>query len=296
MWSDNGWLHHLGSLDFAGGSVVHISSGLSALSASIVMGKRKHKEEEEEAKVDIHFNLLGGALLWVGWFGFNGGSALTSGQVASLAFINTQITASSAMFFWMMIEAFVNKSVTVEGAIYAAVCGLVVITPAAGYVLPGYCIIIGLYTAIICYSFLVFWRRYVAKRVDDTSYVFCSHGLGGILGSFTTGLFATLKANPAGADGAFYGRPIQLGYQMADICATSAWSFVVTALIVILIRLVSEKLLGSFGPIVEDDPSTVKENANFLVGGRAAPSYAKIDVVGENSKKTFDSFIAAGKV
>jgi Amt family ammonium transporter len=292
VWSDEGWLRHLGSLDFAGGSVVHISSGVSALSAAIVMGKRHadENEGEKDPKVDVHFNLLGGALLWVGWFGFNGGSALTSGQIASLALINSHICAASAMFFWMIIEALINGSCTVEGAIYGAICGLVVITPAAGYVLPGYCIIIGLYTAILCYGFLVFWRKYATAIVDDSLYVFCSHGVGGIIGSFTTGLFATLKANPGGANGAFYGRPIQLGYQMADICATASWSFVVTAIITIIVRFISERVFGSMDTIVTDVPKNRKET-NFLVGGHSlatlqAPNISQI------GDRTFDHFMA----
>lgn len=291
VWSDKGWLHELGALDFAGGSVVHISSGFAALAGALVMGKRKFPESFD---VDIDLNVLGGGMLWLGWFGFNGGSALASGQIASLAFLNSQISAGSTMFFWMIIELTLNKSVTLEGAIYAGICGLVVITPACGYVLPGFCIIIGLYTAILSYGFLYLWRKYAHHFIDDPLYVFCSHGIGGVLGSITTGLFATKKVNPDGADGAFYGNPILLGYQLADICATASWSFVVTAIIVFFVKhmetLLRPYLVGDEGEEkAEEDreeqserhsgphsgefrgPRTVRADSNFLVGSQARP-------------------------
>jgi ammonium transporter, Amt family len=251
VWSDKGWLHELGSLDFAGGSVVHISAGFAALSAALVLGKRK--SAPQEAKVDENINLLGGALLWVGWFGFNGGSALAADHIAALAFINTQITAGTTMCFWIIIDLIMTRGVSIEGAIYASVCGMVVITPACGYIYPGFSLVIGCYTAIFSYIALVLWKKYAHNFVDDTLYVFCSHGIGGILGSLTTGLFATNDVNPYGANGAFYGRPILLCYQLADIASTASWSFVVTGIIVFFIKSIQNLLAPHFPDKPEEE-------------------------------------------
>ncbi|KNC75311.1 hypothetical protein SARC_12161 [Sphaeroforma arctica JP610] len=243
VWGNGGFVHSIGdiagnsegggSLDFAGGSVVHISSGVSALACALVLGKR-HKEDRDEAPVKLTLNLLGATMLWIGWMGFNGGSSLAADSVAALALLNTQVCAGTSMFTWAIIDLVLKKKVDLEGALYGGVCGLVVITPAAGFVIPGYALLMGIYGSAISYLVLWAWMKYAhLSWVDDSLYVFCSHGVGGMIGAFSTGLFATTTVNDWGADGAFYGRPIQLAYQVFDIVVVAAWAFTVTVILML---------------------------------------------------------------
>eukprot|EP01134_Creolimax_fragrantissima_P002574 CFRG2574T1 len=243
VWGDGGFVHSIGeiagnsdgggSLDFAGGSVVHISSGVSALAAALVLGKR-HKADRDETPVKLTLNLLGATMLWIGWMGFNGGSALAADSVAALALLNTQICAATSMFTWAMIDLWLKRKVDLEGALYGGVCGLVIITPAAGFIVPGFALLMGIYGSILSYIILWAWMKYAhLSFVDDSLYVFCSHGLGGMIGAFSTGLFCTTSVNAGGAEGAFYGEPVQLGYQLFDIVVVAGWSFVVTIILML---------------------------------------------------------------
>eukprot|EP00128_Syssomonas_multiformis_P005749 Colp12_sorted_trinity150504_noHs@2817 len=240
VWSINGWLRAEGALDFAGGTVVHVAAGFSALVASKMVGRREKDylpQDHSESSSNMSFNLLGAALLWFGWFGFNGGSALAANHTAAVALTNTQICAGTAMLTWAVLDLIVTRNPSLEGALYGAVVGLVVITPACGYVLPGHAIIMGVISTIISYAVLKAWTRYAHyKMVDDSLFVFCSHGIGGVIGSLLTGLFATTKVNEAGYDGAFYGNGMQFVHQIVDVVAVGAWATFMTWAILFLLR------------------------------------------------------------
>lgn len=233
-----GWLRRLGVIDFAGGIVVHTSAGFAALAAAIVVGPRKHfvKAETHLKPYNITLISIGTAMLWFGWFGFNAGSALAANGVAAVAFANTTIAASSALTMWMLLEWFWTGKATTVGAMGGSVAGLACITPCAGYVIPGYSVIIGMLAALICYACIQLKIKFLP--LDDTLEVFCTHGIGGMLGAFFTGLWATLDVNSGGANGAFYGRPELIAYQITGIASVGALSFVVTALCLLICKYI----------------------------------------------------------
>jgi Amt family ammonium transporter len=238
VWGHNGWLNQLGALDFAGGTVVHISSGVSALVAAYVLGPRKlHRDgapPETTEPHDLTMVILGASLLWFGWFGFNAGSALTAGPLAALAFVNTNTAAAMAALTWITIS-WVHKGVpSAAGAAAGAVAGLVAITPAAGYVTPLASIIIGMIVAIVCYSFVMLRDRI---KIDDALDVWAVHGMGGTVGAILTGIFATKAVNAAGGDGALFGNPHQLVVQLTAVAATWVFSGVMTFLILKIMAL-----------------------------------------------------------
>jgi ammonium transporter, Amt family len=195
MWGTGGWLRSLGALDFAGGNVVHISSGVSGLVAAIILGKRKNHGLSSPTPHNIPFVLLGAGLLWFGWFGFNAGSALTSGGLASHAFLTTNTAAAAAMLSWMLVETIANKKPTALGAATGLVVGLVAITPGAGYVPVWAAIVIGLTVSPLCWLGVGLLKR--KMRYDDALDAFGCHGIGGIWGGIATGLFASSAVNPA---------------------------------------------------------------------------------------------------
>ncbi len=221
VWGHGGWLGKLGALDFAGGTVVHISSGVSALVAAWVLGKRiTHTRGENVEPHDIPMVVLGCALLWFGWFGFNAGSALGANGLAVSAFVNTNTAAAMAALTWMTIS-WMHKGVpSVVGATAGAVAGLVAITPAAGYVTPAASILIGLLVSLVCYGACQLRDR---MNVDDALDVWAVHGVGGTVGAICTGLFATTAINAGAANGLFYGNPAQLGIQL--VAVTASWTF-----------------------------------------------------------------------
>jgi ammonium transporter, Amt family len=221
VWGTGGWLHNLGTLDFAGGTVVHISSGASALIAAIVLGKRRGLGQEAMDPHDMTMVVLGAALLWFGWFGFNAGSALTSGGLAAQAFVNTNTATAMAALTWMTVSWLVHKRPSVLGSAAGAVAGLVAITPAAGFVTVPASIIIGLGAGGICF----FGVHLVKQRfgVDDALDVVGVHGLGGTWGALATGLFATIAVNTAGSNGLLYGNPQQLLIQL--LAVLSSWVY-----------------------------------------------------------------------
>ncbi|MEN8904877.1 MAG: ammonium transporter [Clostridiales bacterium] len=235
VWSADGWLLKMNSLDFAGGTVVHISSGVSGLVAAIVIGKRKGYGKVPIIPHNIPFVFIGAAILWFGWFGFNAGSALESGALATSAFVVTHIAAATALFSWVLVEFFHRGKATLLGAATGGVVGLVAITPASGFVTPLSAIIIGLVVSPLCYISI----SYIKSKVgyDDSLDAFGCHGIGGIWGAVATGLFATKSVNPDGQDGLFYGNPGQMIPQLVGIGATLLISIVGTIVILKVISL-----------------------------------------------------------
>jgi Amt family ammonium transporter len=244
VWGHGGWLAKLGALDFAGGTVVHISSGVSALVAAWVLGKRiTHKHGEDVEPHDIPMVVLGTALLWFGWFGFNAGSALAANGLAVSAFVNTNTAAAMAAITWMTISWAHKGTPSVIGATAGAVAGLVAITPAAGYVTPAASILIGLVVALVCYGAVQLRDR---LDVDDALDVWAVHGVGGTVGAILTGCFATVAINSGAANGLFYGNPSQLWTQLIAVGASWLFSGVMTFAILKVVNVfvplrVSEK-------------------------------------------------------
>jgi Amt family ammonium transporter len=225
VWGDGGWIHKLGALDFAGGTVVHITSGVSALICARVLGRRLGYGTEPMEPHNAALTVLGTALLWFGWFGFNAGSALGANGLAASAFVATHVAAAVAALAWCGASWLRYKRPSVLGASAGAVAGLVGITPAAGFVNVGGAMVIGLAAGSVCFLVVEFLMR---GRVDDSLDVFGVHGVGGMLGALLTGVFATKAINPAGADGALYGNLSQLGVQALAVLVVAAYSAAVT--------------------------------------------------------------------
>jgi len=228
VWGMGGWIRNLGALDFAGGLVVHISSGIAALAAALVVGKRKGYGEEPLPPHNLTMTILGAALLWFGWFGFNGGSAVASGSLATNAFVVTHISTAAAALSWMIVEWAYRGNPTVLGAASGAVAGLVAITPASGFVGPVPAMIIGLAAGALCYFAINLKSKF---GYDDSLDVVGVHGVGGTWGALATGLFASKAINAAGSDGLFFGNPSLIGIQALSVVSAWVYSFVVTLII-----------------------------------------------------------------
>jgi Amt family ammonium transporter len=234
VWSPDGWLVGLGVLDFAGGTVVHLSSGVAALVAALFIGRRAGLIEPATEPHDVPMTVLGAGLLWFGWFGFNAGSALGANGLAATAFVTTNTAAAMAAITWVTISWMHRGSPSVLGAAIGAVAGLVAITPAAGYVTPAAAILIGLGVGVVCYAASQLRLR---SRVDDALDVFSVHGVGGAFGALATGVFATLAVNPAGVDGALSGNLAQLGVQALGVAVVGTYSAIATAGLLLVINL-----------------------------------------------------------
>jgi ammonium transporter, Amt family len=228
VWGDGGWLRTMGALDFAGGTVVHISSGVSALVCVLVMGKRRGYPGSDMRPHNLTMTLLGTGLLWFGWFGFNGGSALGANALAVSAFTVTNMAAASAALAWMFIEWKHRGEPTVLGACSGAVVGLVAITPASGFVGVIPALIIGAVGSAICYAAVMLKPRF---GYDDSLDTFGVHGVGGTVGALLTGVFASVAINPAGADGLLAGNSGLLLKQLAGVGATVVYAAVMTFVI-----------------------------------------------------------------
>ena len=225
VWGDGGWLLSFGALDFAGGAVVHINAGMSALALAIILRPRKgYVEGEPMEPHNLPMVALGACLLWFGWFGFNGGSALSSGGLASAAFVNTNISAAAAAVSWMVIS-WLHRRPSLLGITTGAVAGLVAITPAAGFVPPLGALVIGLVASLICYYCILFRTK---RKVDESLDVWAVHGMGGVWGALATGIFASVAVNPGGADGLLAGNALLLGKQAVSVLAIAAFSFGLT--------------------------------------------------------------------
>jgi ammonium transporter, Amt family len=226
VWGDGGWLKSLGALDFAGGTVVHINAGIAALAAALVVGKRKgYGNHETFIPHNLTMTVLGAGLLWFGWFGFNAGSALASGSLATTAFIATHLATCAATLSWVGTEWIFRGKPTTLGAASGAVAGLVAITPASGYVGPMSAIVIGLIAGVVCYVAVLAKPK---LGYDDSLDVVGVHCVGGILGALLTGIFASKLVNPAGGDGLLFGNPSQLWIQFVAVAATLVYSFVIS--------------------------------------------------------------------
>jgi Amt family ammonium transporter len=233
VWG-GGWIGSHGALDFAGGTVIHINSGAAALVAVIVIGKRKGYGKEAFHPHNLTMTILGASILWVGWFGFNAGSSLAAGKIATLAFFTTQVAAGAAALSWVIAEWMIKKKPTTLGAVSGAVAGLVAITPAAGFVSPISAIIIGLIAGVICYLAVLLKSKI---GYDDALDVVGIHGIGGLWGALATGLFASTVWNPGGADGLFFGNPRLFAVQAYGAFATIIYSMIVTFIILKIINV-----------------------------------------------------------
>jgi Amt family ammonium transporter len=227
VWGLGGWLSTLGALDFAGGNVVHITSGMSALVIAIFLGKRKGYGEIPIEPHNIPMAVLGAGLLWFGWFGFNAGSALTSGGLAVNAFVTTHISAATAAFVWMLL-AWKDRRPSALGLATGAVAGLVAITPAAGFVGPLAAIAIGAGAGVFCYYALLFR---IGSGIDESLDAWAVHGVGGTWGALATGVFASFAINSNGVNGLLYGNSNQLIIQLISIVAVVIYSIAVTFVI-----------------------------------------------------------------
>jgi len=232
VWAKGGWLGMyggLGALDFAGGTVVHISSGVAGLACAFVLRRRLGYGKESMAPHNLPMTVLGASMLWFGWFGFNAGSAVSAGALATSAFVVTNTATAAAALAWMVAEWLYRGKPTVLGAASGAVAGLVAITPASGFVGPVSAIWIGIGAGVLCYLAVV-WKTKLGY--DDSLDAFGIHGIGGTWGALATGLFASKAINSAGADGLFFGNPGQLGLQA--VAVLTSWVFVFVGTYVIL--------------------------------------------------------------
>ncbi len=265
VWG-GGWMgagtngYHLGALDFAGGTVVHISSGISALVTAIYLGKRFGYGHEPMPPHNLPFTVIGAALLWVGWFGFNAGSALASGELAATAFVNTNTAAAAAALAWLTAEWVKTGKPTILGAVSGAVAGLVAITPAAGFVNPMSAIFIGLAGGVVCYTAVSLKPKF---GYDDALDVVGVHMVGGTLGALLTGVFASLAVNAAGADGGSG----QVLKQLAAVLVTYVFCGVGTFVLLVIVNAITRVRADQQEEIVGMDLSQHSERAYMLGAG-----------------------------
>ena len=258
IWNPGGWLHALGLVDFAGGLVVHTSAGVSAVAAALVIGRRTPAELKEARPNNVPYVILGTALLWFGWFGFNAGSALAADGVAVNALVVTNLAAAAAGVSWMLVEWWQKGQPSAVGMCVGAVCGLAAVTPASGYVGPLGSIVIGVVAGLLCYS-VASWRA--RTRLDDTLDVFACHGAGGMWGTLATGLFASTLVNPNGPNGLFYGNPHQAVVQLFGIVVVAVFAFVGSYVLL--------RVINFFMPL-RAGPKEEKEGLDLAEFGEAA--------------------------
>ena len=237
IWGTGGWLKKMGALDFAGGIVVHLISGISALAAALIIGRRKGYLQEAMYPHNLPMTVLGAGLLWFGWFGFNAGSALSAGTLSTMAFVATHTSAVSATLIWVIIEWIHRGKPTMFGAATGSIAGLATITPASGFVSPMSALIIGLAAGAICYVSL---NMKTKLGYDDSLDAFGVHGVGGFVGTFATGIFASTLINPAGSNGLLFGSHQLFVSQMTAMAVTAVYSFIAT---VILLKII-DKFIG----------------------------------------------------
>jgi len=229
VWSTGGWLRALGGLDFAGGIVVHVSSGVSALVLAVLLGKRVGYNHKPIRPHNLPFTVLGGALLWFGWFGFNAGSALAADGLAANAFVATHIATAAAGLTWALVEWWHNGTPTILGTVTGAVAGLVAITPACGFVNPMNAMFMGMIVAVVCYVAVSIIKGKLGY--DDSLDAFGVHGVGGTVGTVLTGIFAQKAINAAGADGLLFGNVHQFLVQGLMVVVTVVFAVVMTFII-----------------------------------------------------------------
>jgi len=237
VWSADGWLFKKGALDFAGGTVVHINAGIAALVTALMIGKRKYYDGHPTQPHNIPLVVIGAALLWFGWFGFNAGSGLAADGLAASAFLVTHVATAAAAFTWVLLDWIFNKKPTVVGICTGAVAGLVAITPASGFVDVFGAIAIGFFVSILCFIMVGVVKPKLGY--DDSLDAFGVHGIGGIWGALATGLFATATVQSA-CSGAFYGNPKQFGIQVIAVLST----IIYTGIMTIILFWLTEKIFG----------------------------------------------------
>ena len=261
VWGTGGWLRNLGALDFAGGTVVHISSGVSALAAALLVGKRRGFGSEPMPPHNLPLTITGAAMLWVGWFGFNAGSALSSGALATSAFVATHIATAAATLSWMLTEWLGRGKPTVLGAASGAVAGLVAITPASGFVGPLFSIVIGAVAGFLCYNACNVKTR---MGYDDSLDVVGVHGVGGTWGAIATGLLASKAVNEAGNNGLLFGNASLLEIQIVAVLATWIFAFIGALILLKLVDVVIGLRVEEEEEIMGLDLSQHDENAYAL--------------------------------
>lgn len=263
VWGVGGWLKELGALDFAGGTVVHINAGIAAFMAAIFIGKRKGAENKSILPHNLPFTILGTALLWFGWFGFNAGSALGANEVAVNAFVVTNTAAGAAGLAWAILDWIFHERPTVLGTATGAVAGLVAITPAAGFVSAMSAIVIGVFVSIFSYIAVTLVKPKFGY--DDALDVFGVHCIGGIWGALATGLFASKAINPAGADGLFFGNPKLLLIQAIAVGVTIVYSFVVSLIIYKIVDVIMKARVPEKDENLGLDLTQHHENAYTMI-------------------------------
>jgi len=236
VWGVGGWIRNLGALDFAGGTVVHISSGVAGLACALVLKRRLGHGKDAMHPNNLPMTVTGVALLWFGWFGFNAGSALGAGELATSTFTATNTATAAAALAWMVAEWIYRGKPSALGTASGAVAGLVAITPASGFVGPISSIWIGLGAGVLCYMFVMLKPLF---GYDDALDAFGVHGIGGIWGALATGLFASKAVNSAGADGLFFGNPGQLGIQFIAVLISVAFAFVGTLIVLAVVGAIT---------------------------------------------------------
>jgi Amt family ammonium transporter len=234
VWSDGGWMAKLGVLDFAGGTVVHWTAGVSALVCALFIGRRVGFGREKFIPHDLPMTITGAGLLWFGWFGFNAGSALAAGQTAALAFVTTHIAAASGAMAWVLAEWFFRRKPTLLGFVSGLVAGLVAITPGAGFVSPAASLVIGGLAGLVCWSAVLLKEK--RFHYDDSLDAWGVHGVGGMLGALLVGVFSSKALNASGADGLLAGDPSLLGKQALGLLAAGAYTVVLTLGILMVIN------------------------------------------------------------
>jgi Amt family ammonium transporter len=228
VWGKGGWLAQMGVLDFAGGLVVHVTCGAAAFAAVLVIGPRRGYGRSSFMPHNLPMTLLGTGLLWFGWFGFNGGSALAASEVAATAFVATHLAGMSGMLMWVMMERIVMGNATTLGAASGAIAGLATITPAAGFVGPNAAIVIGLLAGVVCFLAVRLKNRF---KFDDSLDVVGIHGVGGVIGTLCLGIFASTQVNPGGVDGLLAGNAGQIMKQAIGVAVVGGYTVVVSWII-----------------------------------------------------------------
>ncbi len=263
VWGVGGILRNLGALDFAGGTVVHINAGAAALAAALVLGKRKGYPDTSPPH-NLPFAILGAALLWFGWFGFNAGSALSAGGLAVSAFASTHLAAAAAAVAWAALDWIRTRRATALGTISGAVAGLVAITPASGFVTPLAALGIGALAGLVCYASVMFMKGKLGY--DDSLDAFGVHGIGGMLGALLTGFWATTFINPAGANGIFHGGGKLLLWQVVAIVVSFGYSFILSFGLLKLIDKVMGLRVSTEQESIGLDLTQHSESAYTVVG------------------------------
>ncbi len=235
IWGSGGWLGQRGVLDFAGGLVVHLTSGAAALAAAIVVGPRKGFRRESFLPHNLPMTLLGTGLLWFGWFGFNGGSALAANGVAATAFVATHLAGMAGMTSWCIMEKFRQGNATTLGAASGAIAGLATVTPAAGFISPVSAMVIGIIAGVACYTAVSMKNR---LGYDDSLDVVGIHGLGGLLGTLCLGLFASKLVNPDGADGLLAGNPAFFATEAFGVLVVLVYAFAVSFVLLKIVNAI----------------------------------------------------------